>query len=450
MTPGWSWFYWDDDQAVVGEVWDWYLQGKPEGVYSDDDLDDLGSSRLKPKWSPDLLACANYIGRAFTVRARCLRPDTALRYRDSGLDDDSLWWDLLLGLDVDDHRVYRMPMVLQTMDRRFDKVQPHHEVLVDRWLVRNGWPARARAGANGIRLEWKPDRSASASVIVATRHNRELLEGALALIRAADHPSLELIIVDNGGRCEDNESWYQDHAGDLGPRIIWWEKPFNYSAVNNYAAARATGEVLVFLNDDTALGHHRWLHNLCGWASRPEIGVAGLQLIDDDGLIQHGGAIIGLNGLADHLFKGMPPHSDTLLGSTDWTRNTISVTGACLAVRRSVFEEIGGFDERLELCGSDVVLGLRARQLGYRNVVCSATPVKHLESATRGAHVPENDVFASYWSYQRYLDGWRPIFFANPQCAPHRASATQRGEATCFAAALEHAGAIDGGLLPAQ
>ena len=418
--------YWDDDLDVIGEVWDWYLAGQSEGVYYDDDLDGLGGSRLKPGWSPDLLVSANYIGRAFAVRARCLRPDTALRYRDAGLDDDSLWWDLLLELDVDDHRVRRLPMVLQTMVRRCGQVQSYHEELADRWLARNGWPARAKAGPNGMTLEWKPDRSASASVIVATRHNRELLEGALALIRAADHPSLELLIVDNGGRCEDNESWYQDHAGDLSPRIIWWEEPFNYSAVNNYAAAQATGEVLVFLNDDTALGHPGWLDNLCGWALRPEIGLAGLQLLDGDGLIQHGGVIIGLNGLADHLFKGMAPQSDTLLGSTDWTRNTISVTGACLAVRRSVFEEIGGFDERLELCGSDVVLGLRARQLGYRNVVCAATPVKHLESATRGAHVPENDVFASYWSYQRYLMGGDPYF--SPILSAHHTEPMPRRE----------------------
>ncbi len=418
--------YWDDDLDVVGEVWDWHLEGMPEGVYSIDDLDHLGSSRLKPSWSPDLLVCANYIGRAFAMRARCLRPDTALRIRGAGLDDGSLWWDLLLGLDVDDHKVCRLPMVLQTMGRRCDQVEPHHEELVDRWLDRHGWPARARAGANGITLEWKPNRVASASVIVATRHNRELLDGALALIRAADHPSLELLIVDNGGRTDDNESWYEDRAGDLNPRIIWWEKPFNYSAVNNHAAAQSTGEVLVFLNDDTALGHPGWLANLCGWATRPEIGVAGLQLVDDDSLIQHGGAIIGLNGLADHLFKGMAPHSDSLLGSTDWTRNTISVTGACLAVRRSVFEEIGGFDERLELCGSDVVLGLRARQLGYRNVVCAATPVKHRESATRGPHVPEGDVFASYWSYQRYLMGGDPYF--SPVLSAHHTEPVQRGE----------------------
>ena len=410
QDPGLELVYWDDDLAAVAEVWDWYVGGKPTDVYFDHDLEQLGAPRLKPGWSPDLLVSANYIGRAFALRARCLRPEIATRYRESGLPDDSLWWELLLELDVDDQEVCRLPMVLQTLSRRFDQVESPQEALVDRWLARQGWPARAEAHAGAMTLAWNADCVATASIVIATRHNREMLEGAFALIRSAGHPVHELIIVDNGGRSDDNEAWYRAQAGDLNPRIIWWDEPFNYSRVNNRAAALATGEILVFLNDDTSPGHPDWLGNLCGWAQRPEIGVAGLQLIDDDGLIQFGGVVIGMTGLAGHLFQGMAPHSDSLLGSTDWTRNTVAATGACLAVRRAVFEEIGGFDERLTLCGSDVVLGLRARQAGYRNVVSAATPIRHRESATRGQHVPEADVFASYWAYQRWLMNGDPYF----------------------------------------
>ncbi len=409
--------YWDDDLADLAEVWEWHLEGMPEGVYFEDDLDRLSRPRLKPGWSPDLLVCANYIGRAFAVRARCLQSEAALRYLDVGAGDDSLWWDLLLGLDVVDQQVCRLPAVLQTVDRRDDPVESHHLELVNRWLSRQGWPARAEAGAGGVHLAWAPARDVPVSVIIATRHNRELLEGAFDLVRAADHTAVEVIVVDNGGRSHDNEAWYRARAADLNPEVIWWDGPFNYSAVNNRGAAQATGEVLVFLNDDTSPGHPGWLDNLVGWARRPEIGVVGSQLIDDNGLIQFGGVVIGMTGLAGHLFQGMAPHSESLMGSTDWTRNTVAVTGACLAVRREVFEEIGGFDERLELCGSDVVLGLRARQAGYRNMVSAATPVVHRESATRGPHIPEGDVFASYWAYQRWLMGGDPYFSPNLSAA---------------------------------
>ncbi|MCY4435475.1 MAG: glycosyltransferase, partial [bacterium] len=402
--------YWDDDLADLAEVWEWYVEGMPEGVYFDDDLERLSQPRLKPGWSPDLLLCANYIGRAFAVRARSLQAEAALRYSEAGVDDDSLWWDLLLNLDVSDQQVCRLPAVLQTVGDRDCRVDSHHLELVNRWLLRKAWPARAEAGSSGVELVWTSDQTMPVSVIIATRHNRELLEGAFDLIRSARYPAIDLLIVDNGEYSAANEDWYQDLAADLSPQVIWWDEPFNYSAVNNRAAARANGEVLVFLNDDTSPGHPGWLGNLVGWASCPEIGVAGLQLVDDEGLIQFGGAVIGMNGLAGHLFQGMAPHSDSLMGPTDWTRNTLAVTGACLAVRRSVFEEIGGFDERLELCGSDVVLGLRARQAGYRNVVSAATPITHKESATRGSHVPDNDVFASYWLYQRWLMAGDPYF----------------------------------------
>ncbi|MCY4036442.1 MAG: glycosyltransferase, partial [bacterium] len=422
--PGLELLYWDDDLSALAEIWEWRLAGMPEGVYFDDDLDRLSQPRLKPGWSPDLLVCANYIGRAFAVRARGLEAEAARRYRDGGFEDDSLWWDLLLSLQVADRQVCRLPAVLQAVGRRDHRVESHHLEMVNRWLARRGWPARAEAGAGSVGLAWALDRQPPVSVIIATGHNRELLEGAFDLIRSADHASsasqagseptgIELIIVDNGGRSADNEAWYRDQAADLRPQVVWWDEPFNYSAVNNRAASRAAGEVLVFLNDDTFTGHPGWLQNLVGWAQRPEIGVAGLQLLDADGMIQHGGVVIGMTGLAGHLFCGMAPHSESLMGPTDWTRNTVAVTGACLAVRRSVFEELGGFDERMELCGSDVALGLRACQAGYRNVVSASTPIGHRESATRGPDIPEGDVFASYWSYQRWLMGGDPYFSPN-------------------------------------
>ncbi len=404
--------YWDHGPPELAEVWQWHQDGMPEGVYYQGDLEQVGRPRIKPGWSPDLLLGANYVGRAFAVRARRLSPEAAARHGHTAADDDALWWDLLLGLEVEDHQVSRVPAVLQTLSDGGD-IGPRHREVVERELARRGWAARALVGTSGIELAWTPERVVPVTVVVATRHNRELLAGAFGLIRSAGYPAVEVIVVDNGGHTADNDAWYREQAADLNPQVIWWDEPFNYSAVNNRAAALATGEVLVFLNDDTAAGHPGWLQHLVGWASCPEIGVVGLQLIDEDGRIQHGGVVVGMTGLAGHLFQGMTPHSDSLMGPTDWTRNTLAVTGACLAVRRSVFERVGGFDERLELCGSDVVLGLRARQAGYRNVVSAATPITHAESATRGPHVPDNDVFASYWWYQRWLMGGDPYFSPN-------------------------------------
>ena len=442
--------YWDDDLDTLARVWEWHEEGMPGGVYFEGDLDDLSQPRLKPGWSPDLLVGVNYIGRAFAVRARSLQPDVARRYQLAGVGDDSLWWDLLLGLELSDQQVTRLPAVLQTLTSRDDRIESHHVELVNRNLASRGWPARAEAGERGVNLAWTPDREARVSVIIATRHNRELLEGAFDLIRSAGYSALEIIIVDNGGQSPDNEAWYQGQSGDLDPHVIWWDEPFNYSAVNNRAVEQSTGEVLVFLNDDTSSGHPQWLHNLIGWAQRQEIGVAGLQLIDDRGLIQFGGVVIGMTGLAGHLFQGMAPHSDTLLGPTDWTRNTMSVTGACLAIRRSVFEEVGGFDERLEL----VRQRRGARAAGPAGRIPQCGVCGHPDHPQRVGHprsaCARQRRVRQLLGLPAVVDGRRPIFLPEPQHGPSRAGAALRGEDWGSQAAHRDAGAANGGLLPAQ
>jgi GT2 family glycosyltransferase/glycosyltransferase involved in cell wall biosynthesis len=264
-----------------------------------------------------------------------------------------------------------------------------------------------------VEVRWALDAWPTVTVIVPTRHNRALVGRCLRSLARTDYDHLDVIVVDNGERTPENEAWYRDEAFGLDLAVQWWDKPFNYSAVNNAAAAAARGDLLVFLNDDTEVVDPSWLRELAGWAQRPDLGAVGLQLVDGDGRIQHGGVVLGMNGFADHLFQGMAPGSDTMFGSTRWYRNVLAVTAACLAIRRELFEQIGGFDERFVLCGSDVVLGLDATIAGFRNLCLPANSVRHLEAATRGADVPGSDFFASYWRYQPWIFGGDPYFSPN-------------------------------------
>ncbi|MEZ5239753.1 MAG: glycosyltransferase [Microthrixaceae bacterium] len=223
---------------------------------------------------------------------------------------------------------------------------------------------------------------------------------------------MEVLVLDNSGRSDDKQAWYDRALQDLDARVIWWDAtPFNYSAVNNRGASEATGEVLAFMNDDTQARSPGWLKAMVGWAACDEVGTVGAQLIDPDGLIQHGGVVLGMDGSAGHLFAGVAPGGDTLIGHTDWVRNVLASTAACVVLRREVFEACGGFDERFELCGSDVVLGLDAHLGGWRNVVVPGTGVAHEESATLGpSGGVEADLYASWWRYQRWLSGGDPFY----------------------------------------
>jgi GT2 family glycosyltransferase/glycosyltransferase involved in cell wall biosynthesis len=380
-------------------------------VYWDDDrIEPMGfrhDPRFRPEWSPETLLGANYLGRSFALRARRLVVAGGLG------EGDGAAWDLLLRSDLDATRVVRVPRVLEHLAGPRREPSPADAVnIVTQHLERKQLPARATFEGSTVRVQWEAPLP-HVTVVIPTRHNRPMLERCLPSLARTDYPSFDVVVMDNGEQSGARDAWYRETFTGLDLRVEWWDRPFNYSAVNNTAARDARGEVLVFLNDDTELPDPGWLRELVGWATRPELGIVGMQLIGPDGTIQHGGVVLGLNGFADHLFEGMTPGSPSLIGPTGWYRNVLSVTAACVAIRRELFAELGGFDERFVLCGSDVVLGLDAVLAGKRNLCVPFGGVRHLESATRGTDVPTEDFFASYWRYQRWLFAGDPYFSPN-------------------------------------
>lgn len=384
-------------------------------VHWDDDV--LGADgvrrdpRFRPAWSPETLIGAQYLDRSFAVRR------SAALAAGVTTADRTAMWELLLRLDLPDERVARVSRVLRHATGRDDAVSPADVAMLRQVLGERG-DVEVVAVGPVARVRWSPSQWPHVSVVVPTRHNRTNLGRLLPSLAGTDYPSFDVRVVDNGGRSADNERWYERHAGALDLTVDWWdEQPFNYSRVNNAGARATRGEVLLLLNDDTEVLDPQWLRELVGWATRPGIGLVGVQMTDGEGLVQHGGVVVGMGGFADHLFQGLPPHSDTLLGPTDWYRDVLAVTGACVAVRREVFDQVGGFDERFQLTGSDVVLGLDAVLAGLRNVCVPFATVSHLESATRGTSaIPRGDFFASYWRYSPWLYGGDP--YTSPSLSP--------------------------------
>lgn len=363
---------------------------------------------FRPSWSPELLLGAGYPGRAFAIRRARFLAAGGLRTEAGAAQH----WDLLLRADCEPERVTRVTRVLSSVPARTPVPDADAVRVVSQHLERAGIRAEARSAGQGtVRLHWTPEEWPTVSIIIPTRHNRAMLSTCLPSLESTDYPSFEVVIVDNGGQNADNEQWYATRGLGFPLEVLWWhEQPFNYSAVNNAAVRTATGDVLVFLNDDTEVLDPAWLKELVGWTTQPQIGVAGLQLTGPDGMIQHAGVILGMGGFADHVFEGMRPGSDSIYGPTDWYRNVLAVTGACVAVQREVFDAVGGFDERFILCGSDVALGLDMVLDGLRNICSPYAGIRHLESATRGTTVPTEDFFASYWRYNTWLFGGDPYW----------------------------------------
>jgi O-antigen biosynthesis protein len=362
--------------------------------------------RFRPAWSPEMMLGANYIGRAFAIRTELVGSSGAW------LDDRGIWR-LLLTTELSVTVVGQIPRILLSVPAEAEHAASEADAaMVQEALAARGEPALATVSDGVVRVRFAPASWPSVSIVVPTRHSRTNLDRLLPGLLATDYPEFDVTIVDNGERTDEREEWYA--AFDERLSVTWWtESPFNYSRVNTVTVAQTDGEIVVLLNDDTEIVDPGWLREMVGVLLRRGVGSVGYQLRSGEGIIQHGGVTVGPAGFAANLFAGLPPGSDTLAGPTGWYRNSLAVTAACVAIRRTHFDEVGGLDERFQLCGSDVVLGLDQIIRGRRNVVIPFDSVRHYESLTRGTEVPRGDFFASYWRYHPWLQGGDPYLSSN-------------------------------------
>jgi GT2 family glycosyltransferase/2-polyprenyl-3-methyl-5-hydroxy-6-metoxy-1,4-benzoquinol methylase len=385
----------------------------PDVLYSDRDRISEAGDRtdpfFTPEWSPELLLSAGYMSHLLVVRRDVYEQAGGV---DPEMGDERLW-DLALRLGERTRGIARIPAILY--HRRAEAPDPARQPgrAVQAHLDRLGRKASVVRSEEGLRIAWRLRDTPQVSLIIPTRHNRPMLERCLSSIARADYTNREVLVIETAPREPDKEAWYSELTRRFPLEVLWWDGPFNYSAVNNRAAKQAAGDILLFLNDDTEAVGEEWLTELVGWAAQPEIGAVGAQLLNDDGTIQHGGIVVGLTGFAGQLFKFLRPGDWSLMGSTMWYRNVLAVTGACLAMRRDVFEEIGGWDERYVLAGSDVELGLRLLRKGYRVVCTPFAQLRHTEQATRGSEIPEEDFHTSFEDYREYLYEGDPYFNPN-------------------------------------
>jgi GT2 family glycosyltransferase len=199
-----------------------------------------------------------------------------------------------------------------------------------------------------------------------------------------DHAPFEIIIVDNGSVEPDTLAFFRA-IEQQNVRVLAESGPFNYSRLNNRAATTARGDILVFLNNDTEIDDPGWLTEMMSHAARTEVGAVGARLWYPDGTLQHGGVVLGLGGVAGHAFPHIPRGHPGYFNRAMLQQNCSAVTGACMAVRKAVFEELGGFDEvNLGVTFNDIDFCLRLTQRGYRVVWTPYANLIHHESASRG------------------------------------------------------------------
>jgi GT2 family glycosyltransferase len=227
------------------------------------------------------------------------------------------------------------------------------------------------------------------SVIIPTRDRPALLrKAAEGVLHHTAHAPLELLIVDNGSTQPATHRLFAELAADARVNILPAPGAFNWSALNNQAARLARGEMLVLLNNDVEITSPGWLGALVSQAMQPDIGAAGARLLYPDGTLQHAGFSIDHAGCFTHIMRGAAADSAGLFGELRVPRSVAAVTGACLAIRRNVFFEVGGLEQgTLAVTCNDIDLCLRVRHAGYRVVYTPDAVLMHREASSRGHDV---------------------------------------------------------------
>jgi GT2 family glycosyltransferase len=243
--------------------------------------------------------------------------------------------------------------------------------------------------APGIyRHRWAmPSDAPLVSLIVPTRDGIEVLRTCIeSILEKTSYRNYEILIVDNQSSCPRTLAYLAQLAATGKARVLAYDRPFNYSAINNFAAAQARGSILGLINNDVEVINADWLTEMVSHVVRPDVGCVGAKLYYPNDTIQHGGVVCGIGGIANHAHRHFAKDSPGYFGRLWLIHNLSAVTGAALVVRKPVFDEVGGLDEAgLPVAFNDVDLCLKVKQAGYRNLWTPFAELYHHESVSRGS-----------------------------------------------------------------
>ena len=369
-------------------------------LYSDEDKLDADGRRhgayFKPDWAPELLYGQNFISHLGVYRTSLIRAIGGFRLGFEGSQDYDL---ALRATGASAGPIVHVPHVLYHWRLyfgagTFSSTQLERALDAARRAIKDQLSTQgveAEVGDAGFRfhrvIRKAPPSWPRVSVIVPTRDQAEILATCVTgLLDETDYPDLDVIIADNDS-VEPATFALFDRLAGRGVRIVKCPGPFNYSRINNEALLHATGSVILFLNNDISVIEPGWLKEMVSYAAMPRVGAVGAKLLYPNGTLQHGGVALGLgvHHVAGHIHLGAPRGARGYAGRLLLAQDLSCVTAACMAVPRSVLDEVGGFDAtNLAVAFNDVDLCLRIGETGRRVIWTPYAQLHHHESKSRG------------------------------------------------------------------
>ena len=365
------------------------------------DLAEHFQPHFKPDFNLDLLRSNNYITHFFVARTELVRNVGGFRQEYDGAQD----YDFIFRCVEQAGEICHIPEILyhwrthkeSTSDNPVSKMYAFEagKRAIEGNLERCGVQAVVShtKDLGFYQVGYPVQGSPLVSVLIPNKDQKESLKKCLdSVFEKTTYSNYEIIIIENNSTESETFEYYRELQKRSNVKVITWKEGFNYSAINNFGEKEASGDYLLFLNNDVEVINPRWMEEMLGNCQRPEVGITGAKLYYPDDTIQHAGTIIGIGGIAGHAFLNMPRSRTGYLHKASIQMNLSAVTAACMMMKRSVFEQIGGFEEKLTVAFNDVDLCLRTVQAGYLVVYNPKVELYHYESKSRGSEDNEEKV----------------------------------------------------------
>lgn len=367
--------------------------------YSDEDKTDEYAAHyfyphFKSDFNIDLLHANNYMCHFLAVRKSLVDTVGGLNEKFDGAQD----YDFVLRLTENTKKIYHCPRILyhwrcsnqSTAASQGNKMYAIHagKAALNAHYKRIGWNARAQEGAvdGWYQTKFTLKEEPLVSILIPNKDHTDDLDVCLnSFFERADYKNYEFIIIENNSVLPETFAYYEKIEKEHdNVKVVYWEAGFNYSAINNFGFKFAKGDYIMLLNNDVELITPDIFQSMLGFCMRPEVGIVGAKLLYNDHTVQHAGVLVGAGGLADHVFKGIHEDDPGYMGRAISSQDVSAVTAACLLVKRSVYEEVGGLEEEFQVAFNDVDFCLKVRKAGYLIVYDADVKLFHYESKSRG------------------------------------------------------------------
>lgn len=448
----------NDDELAVNALYEVIAalqQARYDLVYSDEDKLDMQGRRcdpfFKPDWSPDLLLSINYISHFGVYKRKIVQEIGGFREGFDGSQD----YDLVLRFTEKTQSIKHIPQILYHWRKipgstaaevnakpyAFESAKKALREAIKRRNITGNitdgiWPGsyrlkRAIKGAESGTIITKPESgiktgSGSApekglplvSVIIPFKDKIAVTRVCItSIITKTTYSNYEILLVDNRSELLETAEYlkqFDNSAANPKIKVLHFDAPFNFSAINNYAVKHANGDFLVLLNNDTEVLTPDWIESMLEHAQRPEVGAVGAKLLYPNNTVQHAGVVIGVGGIANHAFSRKYKDDHGYFGQIDLIRNYSAVTAACVMIRKDLYLQMGGLDENnLAVSFNDVDFCLRLREKGYLIVYTPYAQLYHYESLSRGYDVNLKEVDYIQRRHQNLLQKGDPYYNPN-------------------------------------